>query len=233
MSGAEKGRIIKLKDITVDLWGPMACFTPPYAKVERYSYPVPTPSALRGILSSIYGKPQEFYWVIRRIEVMSPIQYMTVRRNEVHTFSLSGKNPKPVYIEDCRTQRATVLLKDVHYRVTASIIVVKEGDRGNVETALRKQALRRITTGQCFHQPYMGLKEYPCYFALADMDAAPIQESHDYNLMVYDTHVPWDAEKRTGCQTSLFNCVMVNGVIDVPDYRSPEVLKIQGGMNLA
>lgn len=222
-----------MKDITVDLWGPMACFTPPYAKVERYSYPVPTPSALRGILSAIYEKPQEFYWVIRRIEVMSPIQYMTVKRNEVNKRLPNGANPKPIYIEDSRTQRTTVLLKDVRYRVTASIIVVKDGERGSVETSLRKQALRRIETGQCFHQPYMGLKEYPCYFALADMDAVPIQESHDYNLMVYDTHVPRDAEKRTGCQTSLYNCVMTNGVIDVPDYSNPEVLKIQGGVNLA
>ena len=33
-----------MKEITVEVWGDFACFTPPYAKVERLSYPFPTPS---------------------------------------------------------------------------------------------------------------------------------------------------------------------------------------------
>ena len=34
----------------LEVWGEFACFTRPEMKVERYSYPVITPSAARGIL---------------------------------------------------------------------------------------------------------------------------------------------------------------------------------------
>lgn len=71
------------KEIVVEVWGDLACFTDPASKVERRSYPVPTPSAARGILSAIYSKPPEFYWQVKRIEVLNPIRYISFKRNEV------------------------------------------------------------------------------------------------------------------------------------------------------
>lgn len=70
--------------VVVDVWGPFACFTPPYSKVERISYEVPTPSACRGVLSAIYNKPVEFYYQITKIEVMNPIRMMNIKKNEVN-----------------------------------------------------------------------------------------------------------------------------------------------------
>lgn len=64
-----------MQEIILEVWGDYACFSEPYAKVERMTYPFPTPSAVRGILSSIYSKPKEFYWQVNRIEVLSPIRY--------------------------------------------------------------------------------------------------------------------------------------------------------------
>ena len=90
-------------DIVLDVWGDYACFSRPEAKVERMSYPVPTPSAIRGFLSGIYSKPPEFYWQVRRIEVMKPIQFISFKRNEV-----KGKLGRtPIEVEDERTQRQT------------------------------------------------------------------------------------------------------------------------------
>ncbi len=45
--------------------------------------------------------------------------------------------------------------------------------------------------------------------------------------MVYDLFTPEDVEvtKKTNIQMSLFHAVMENGVIQVPPYDSPEVLK--------
>ena len=37
--------------------GDYACFARPEMKVERVSYDVPTPSALEGLIKSIYWKP--------------------------------------------------------------------------------------------------------------------------------------------------------------------------------
>lgn len=62
--------------------GDYACFTRPEMKVERVSYDVPTPGALEGLLKSIYWKPAIKY-VIDKIIVFEPIQFINVRRNEV------------------------------------------------------------------------------------------------------------------------------------------------------
>ena len=70
-------------EVTIEVWGDFACYSPPQSKVERMTYPFPTPSAAKGILSSIYSKPNEFYWQICRIEVLNPIQYISFKRNEV------------------------------------------------------------------------------------------------------------------------------------------------------
>lgn len=69
---ANHGGELYLKEIVIEVWGDLACFTMPYAKGERLTYPFPTPSAAGGILSAIYSKPKEFRWQINRIEVLNP-----------------------------------------------------------------------------------------------------------------------------------------------------------------
>ena len=66
----------------VKVWGEYALFSRPEMKVERCSYDVMTPSAARGILEAIYWHPG-MRWVIDRIYVNKPIQFTSVRRNEV------------------------------------------------------------------------------------------------------------------------------------------------------
>lgn len=58
--------------IKIEFWGDYACFTRPEMKVERVSYDVPTPSAARGMVESIYFHP-EIQWLIKRIYVCNPI----------------------------------------------------------------------------------------------------------------------------------------------------------------
>lgn len=69
-------------EVSVKVWGALACFTRPEFKVERVSYPVMTPSAARGILEAILFKP-EFSYAITRIEVLRPLRFISIRRNEV------------------------------------------------------------------------------------------------------------------------------------------------------
>ena len=82
-------------EIVLEVWGDFACFARPESKVERLTYPVSTPSAARGILSSIYSKPKEFYWQVNRIEVLNPIRYISFKRNEVK--SRMGKALEPLF----------------------------------------------------------------------------------------------------------------------------------------
>ena len=69
-------------EVSVKVWGTLACFTRPELKVERVSYPVMTPSAARGMLEAILFKP-EFSYAITRIEILRPVRFVSIRRNEV------------------------------------------------------------------------------------------------------------------------------------------------------
>lgn len=210
-----------MKEITIEVWGDFACFTMPEARVERLTYPFPTPSAARGILSAIYLKPVEFRWQVNRIEVLNPIRYISFKRNEVKCTVSS----EPISTEEERTQRQTVALQDVRYRISASIIP-RPAFAGR-ETQLYEQALRRIRGGKCYFAPSLGLREFVCYFEESDGTRQPIQQSMDAGLMVYDLFGPDDVEvtKKMKIRMSLFHAVMENGVIRVPPYDSPEVLK--------
>ncbi|MDD6033179.1 MAG: type I-C CRISPR-associated protein Cas5c [Oscillospiraceae bacterium] len=214
-------------EICLEVWGDFACFTPPYAKVERLTYPVPTPSAVRGILSSIYCKPVEFYWQVTKIEVLNPIRYMSFMRNEVKsTVSVkSDVSDSILYTDEDRTQRQTQVLKDVRYRITARICP-REEYCGTLEQ-LYCQAMRRIRGGKAFCQPSLGLREFVCYFEESDGTRQPIDVSMDLGLMVYDVFDLHDSSIRAKAQPrlSLYHAVMEHGVIRVPDYDSDEVLK--------
>lgn len=215
------------REIVLEVWGDFACFSPPYQKVERLSYPVPTPSAARGILSAIYSKPMEFYWQICRIEILNPIRYISFKRNEVKsTVSVKADVGSSIlYTDEDRTQRQTQALRDVRYRIAASICP-QPGFTGTVEQ-LYQQALRRIRSGKTFYQPSLGLREFVCYFEESDGTRPPIPDSMDLGLMVYDVFDLHDCMVRKKAQPrlSLYHAVMEQGVIRVPPYDSPEVLK--------
>lgn len=226
----------------LDVWGDFACFTRPETKVERFSYPVMTPSAARGLLDSIYSKYNEFCWRIDRIEVMKPIKFIALKRNEVKekiTFSSVQKAMNgaegPLIIADAtkemtggdtagRTQRQTMALYDVRYRITAHI-----HPRTGFESKLadfEKQAERRISHGKCFCQPCFGCREFPAFFSLADTVACPIDESMDIGYMVYDTFDLDAVVKDEGkAFVSLFKAELVHGVLDIPPWGSDLVLK--------
>ena len=211
------------KEVVIEIWGDFACFSRPEGKVERLTYPVPTPSAMRGVLSAVYSKPKEFYWQINRIEVLRPLRYITFKRNEVKV--KFGKNP--IVVEDERTQRQTVALCDVRYRVAASVIR-RETFSGS-EQQLYDQALRRIRSGKCYFQPSLGCREFVAYFEESDGLRSPEPFDLDCGYMVYDVFDlhRFEVTKTTKPFVSLFRAQIRKGVLTVPPYDSPEVLKPQ------
>ncbi len=112
------------KEFCLEVWGPMACFTRPELKVERMSYDVITPSAARAIFEAIFWKPA-IHWQVTKIEVLNPIKWISVRRNEVG--AVASKNP--IFIEDKRQQKNTLLLKDVRYRIWAKLCFIPMRER--------------------------------------------------------------------------------------------------------
>ena len=71
-----------MKPFCLEVRGDYACFTRPEMKVERVSYDLITPSAARAVFEAILWKPA-IRWRITRIEVLQPVRWINVRRNEV------------------------------------------------------------------------------------------------------------------------------------------------------
>jgi len=230
--------------VKLRVWGDYACFTRPEMKVERVSYDVITPSAARAIFEAIFWKPA-VRWHAKRIEVLSPVRWTSIRRNEVGCVMSPRANG--IYIEEHRQQRAGLFLRDVHYRLHAELEFIPSRLRGVVSNPvpgwledewergeLRKDENpgkynaifeRRAKKGQCFHRPYLGCREFACDFTLVEdiSDAAarvpPIPDSRDLGFMVYDI----DHLAPSGPQPAFFRARMDAGVINVPPWESEEV----------
>jgi len=119
---------LKHKPFCLEVWGDYACFTRPEMKVERVSYDVPTPSSVRAVFESIFWKP-----AIRlhptKIEILNPIKWISVRRNEVGAIMSPRSNG--ILIEDNRQQRAGYFLRDVRYRFFADLEYIPIEQRKN------------------------------------------------------------------------------------------------------
>lgn len=219
------------KEYCIEVWGDMACFTRPELKVERVSYDVITPSAARAIFDAIFWKPA-IRWQVTKIEVLSPIKWTSIRRNEVGAVGSLQKNQ--IYIEDSRQQKNALLLKDVHYRLYATLVFIPPKERkgesrtaGSDENPGKYQAMfeRRASKGQCFNQPYLGTREFSASFKLIQNDAEktiqPINEDRDLGIMLYDM----DFTSPDNIQAMYYRASMKKGVIIVPPLNSEEVLR--------
>jgi CRISPR-associated protein Cas5d len=180
-AGIRKSQTFRLK-----VWGDNACFTRPEMKVERVSYDVMTPSAARGILEAILWKPA-IRWQVTQIDVLNPIRWASVRRNEVG--AVMSPRTSGLFVEDQRQQRAGLFLREVAYVIHAFFeMTPKAGPEDNFKK-FEEIFMRRVDRGQCFHHPYLGCREFAAYFALWPPHAPvpeAIHETRDLGFMLYD-----------------------------------------------
>ena len=212
----------------LEVTGDFACFTRPEMKVERVSYDVMTPSAARAIFDAILWKPA-IRWRIHKIEVLKPIRWTSLRRNEVGAVASvdsakeamkRGSGDLGIFVEDERQQRAGLLLRDVAYRIHASFALTNLAGAGDNDGKFAEMFRRRAKDGQCFNQPYLGCREFACDFRYVDSSGTPpIPESRDLGFMLYDL----DFEDPQHPQPRFFQGALKNGVLDVPAWESLEV----------
>jgi CRISPR-associated protein Cas5d len=183
--------------VRIKISGDFACFTRPEAKVERVSYPLPTPSAARNILDSICWRP-EMRWIVTSIAVLKPIRYISIRRNEVQS-KISPSSVK-TWMSDASkyeplaagagantegTPRNSLLLRDVAYVVEAYPVVFdKSGD--NTPMKYMSMLQRRVEKGQCFQRPSLGCREFAADFSMAADSDHPVSVTEDLGRMLYD-----------------------------------------------
>jgi CRISPR-associated protein Cas5d len=210
------------------VWGERACFTRPEMKVERVSYDVMTPSAARGVLEAILWRPA-MRWIVDAIDVLAPIRWDSVRRNEVsdkipignvEAAMKVGRGALGLFVEDKRQQRAGKLLRDVGYTIHARIALT---DRAHEDEPLAKfyeMFVRRAKTGQCFHRPYLGCREFAADFALLsdgepDPERFPEDKSLGWMFKDYDY-------RKTPPKALFFQARLDRGRLSVPSAPSME-----------
>lgn len=224
-----QGKAARSRTLRLKVWGRNACFTRPEMKVERVSYDVITPSAARGILEAILWKPA-IRWRISQIDVLNPIKWESVRRNEVGavvstdnalTAMSRNKGQLGIYIEDERQQRACLMLRDVAYTIHAYFEMTEKAGAEDTLIKFEEMFLRRAEKGQCFHRPYFGCREFAAYFApILDGQPfpEPIKQTIDFGWMLDDldfTEQPPLAR--------LFRASLEEGRMTVPLLESQEV----------
>ena len=219
-----------MKTFCLELSGPYACFTRPEMKVERVSYDVITPSAARACFEAILWKPA-IRWHVRRLEVLKPIRWINLRRNEVsgvvstrnvETAMRNGSGQLALYVDEERQQRAGLFLQDVAYRVHAELEFLPARDPQGSVAKYAEMFERRATKGQCVNQPYLGCREFAAHFRLVTNAAAepsPQPETRDLGFMLHDLDFsdPVDPKPR------FFRAQIDNGVVQVPAWDSMEV----------
>lgn len=214
--------------------GDYACFSRPEMRVERVSYDTITPSAARAVFESILWKPG-LRWRIRRVEVLKPVRWISVRRNEVGAVASTrnavaamneGRGALALYVEDERQQRAGLFLRDVAYRLHAELEFLSDEARANP----RKYAEmfeRRAARGQCVNQPYLGCREFDARFRLvelvptddgprvADGEPLPHDWTEDLGWMLHD----FDFRNPADPQPRFFRARVQRGVLDLDDVE--------------
>jgi len=184
----------------VEIQGDYACFSRPELKVERVSYEVITPSAVRGILEAVFWKPAIKY-VVDQINICKPIRFENIRRNELSSdasykkISIQSIEKKllsgDLYINASqdRTQRTAMVLRDVQYVVEFHFVMTDKSGPDDNEGKFSAILRRRLEKGQNYHTPYLGVREFPASIRLiADGETMPnpILDSRSLGLMLYD-----------------------------------------------
>jgi len=216
----------------LEVTGVFACFTRPEMKVERVSYDVMTPSAARAIFEAVLWKPA-IRWRVEKIEVLSPIRWINLRRNEVggkipagsvKTAMKNGEGSLGLYVEEDRQQRAGLFLRDVKYRLHADFEIL-DRNAENTPVKFAEMFRRRASKGQCFNQPYLGCREFSARFRLVDPVHEPAVTPEDLKgeralgWMLYDL----DYSEPSNPMPRFFDAVLKDGVMHVPDWNSEAV----------
>lgn len=209
------------RHITLKVWGDYACFTNPAFSVERWSYPVITPTAAKGILNAIYYH-KELCWIISKINVLKPIKWIGFGTNEIDQ-CIRGCDVNKILSDDYqgdvmvtdqrRLQFHNLILKDVSYVIHAYVGLLPEYRKCPQlsEQDHKQEYQKRIRNGQCRFTPWLGQRDYIAYFDESTPCDAPADINEPLGML------PLEIIEKNGEVTPVFfNASLRKGRIKVP-----------------
>lgn len=160
-------------------------------------------------------------------EAKQPYRLLGIRRNEIQGTiaprTVEGWMKEPTsfqpYLVDSagregvqgqnRTQRNSLILHYVAYLIEASPKLTERANqpRGQPEdeedhgpdTEIKYMAMfnRRVAKGQCFHRPYLGIREFACHFSPPEGTEQPLTDwNESLGFMLYDIRYAADGKRR-------------------------------------
>ena len=165
-------------------------------------------------------------WIIDKIYVKNPIQFTSVRRNEVKSKILASNvlqayngADKTLYIstkEDI-VQRASQLLCNVSYTIEAHFEMTEKANASDNPGKFKDIIMRRLRKGEFYYMPYFGCREFSAHFALCEEEeihtAYDVVEEKDLGIMLFDM----DYSDPENIQPMFFRAIMRHGVVDLRD----------------
>lgn len=211
--------------VRIEASGPLALFSRPEMKVERVSYDIITPSAARGLLESVYWHPG-LVWRVDRIHVLNPIRFTNIRRNEVadklsaaNALTVLNGKDEPLYLNTSASiqQRASLLLRDVHYVIDAHFELTGKAAPDDSEEKFYAIVMRRLKKGQCFQQPYFGCREFPADVRLYEGETVHTAYTgeRDLGFMLFDM----DYSDPENIRPQFFRAMLHDGVLELRDVE--------------
>lgn len=188
--------------ITIKIWGDRAFFASPEFKSEGFSYRVPTRTALIGLLESIFWH-ENCRYIVKSLAVLKPIQTQLIAKNYI----ASVQTPQRPFlnIEEDRTQRHLVILRDVEYLLTFDIDFPLDRPR------YKEMLERRLSKGQSYYALYLGIREFGCFYELVD-DVSIYQP---LNINEYLGQMLYDFKRTKKKITPIFKAhIIKNGIVN-------------------
>lgn len=218
---------IKKEDVSssfeIGVSGPIALFCNPMFKTggEKFSYPVPTYGALKGLVESIYWKPT-FIVVIDSVRIINEIKY-THKTLTISKFHEAFNKTRGTLNKELFTY---TYLSDVHYQIRFHMKwnnyqseLVEDRNWGKHNAIMNRQINRG---GKC--NPFLGASE--CY---ADIFKEEFEsrkgyydESGKVNFGIMFHSYLWGTEydendvNRRKLRKAFWTAEMINGVITFP-----------------
>lgn len=215
--------------VQFEVAGPAAMFARPDTGSTPISYPVPTPSAAKGMFEAVLRRPH-IYVHPTLVEICKPIRF------ERYVTNYGGPLRKRKDIKGRNSyQLIATILVDVCYRVHGEVRMKQMSTRGNGKTQLRRRRGqdwrplfkelfdKRLESGLTFYTPCLGWKEFvPSYFG-------PIrnQDEQGQNIrpaVTEEIHIPamlmsmWDHQQY---KPTFARRWIVHGVMSYTHERPP------------
>lgn len=212
-----------MRKYQIRIWGDLALFSRPELKDKKHSYDIITPSAARGVLEAIYWHPG-MYWVVEKIYVRKPIQFVNLKRKEIAEHVTSSNLEHKIeqrqrYVTTKRglDDEEIYALKDVEYIIEAHFELSQQATKNDNPFKFHDIIMRRLMKKRAFRTPCMGCREFPASFELykgRDITTEYEGEVKDLGFMFYD--FDYTQSKRPPV---FFRAILRNGVLDVTNAK--------------